>query len=377
MAKQEEKTKIRYRLAKGLKYIDSDNVNETMKDFTAHFEKELPGSKVIYMTETGSVLHGTNSESSDSDYKGIYIPSLESIIRNDFSPVISIKTNEDKGSNGADDIDVELFSLQEFCKLAGKMESNTIEILFSMNSNKVIVETEESLMIKEKQDIFVSQNIDQFIGFAMSMAYRYSEKGDRLKEVQDLYDFFKNMNLSKTAMKTTPISKFEKEIKEFCKGKEYVSYIVAEKSNKNEGQYIKILNKMYIESVKVGYLLKGLEARLNSFGKRAEKAKESDGIDYKAFAHAIRAIRQARDILLDGKLVYPIPYAEDLKTIKYSKILTKLELSNQVEEEYQDLLDLRESDTSKTQKNPVFYKIEDLKVGIYNYFIEKQIKGEK
>lgn len=376
MVKQEqnERSKLRYLLSDGLVHIDTDYAKDTMPEFIKHFEKELPGSKVIYITETGSVLHGTNSESSDSDYKGIYIPSLESIVKNDYQAIINIKTNDTEGKNNDKDIDMELFSIQEFFRLGGTLEANSIEILFSMNSDKVLFESVESRMIKEKQDIFVSQNIEQFIGFAMSMAYKYSEKGDRLKEVQELYDLFTNLNLSKTALKQHKISDYEDMIKEFCVGKEYVEYSIAPGSDSKPAYYIQILNKMYIETSKVGYVMKGISSRLNSFGKRAEKAKESDGIDYKAFAHAIRAIRQAKDILTDGILVYPVPYAEDLKTIKFSKSLTKTELSNQVEEEYQDLLDFRESKTSTTPEQPIFEKIEDLKVDIYNYFITKEVK---
>ena len=369
-----DRTKLRYRLAEGLELIDTKDTKNTMPKFISHFEEVMNGSKIIFITQTGSVLHGTNSDLSDSDYKGIYIPSVESIVSENYDKVINIKTNDTGLKNGAEDIDMELFSIQNFFEQASGMEANNIEILFSMTSDKVLYETTESKMIRDNQTKFITDKIQGFIGFAMNMAYKYSEKGDRLTEVQDILNFFKEKDLSKSALKKVAISEYENELIEFCKDKEYIQYELGQASNGLEAMYLIVLGKMYIASSKVGYVINGLDSRLNSFGKRAEKAKASGGVDLKAFAHAIRAIRQAKDLLLTGRLEYPIPYAAELKEIKYSETLNKEQLSNMVEEEYQSLIELQESDEIIVPEEVNLDELERLKVNIYNVFILDNLK---
>ena len=361
------------RLAAGLNLIDTENPKETIPKFTKDFEQKVPGAKVIYITETGSVLHGTNSDSSDSDYKGIYIPSLESIILNNYYSVVNIKTNQEDTKNGADDIDMELYSIFTFFEKAGSMESNNIEILFSMFSSKILLETEESRMIKDNKDMFLSSNVEQFIGFAMSMAYRYSEKGDRLREVYELEQYFKeNMKgMSKQKIKTTPIRDLT-DLEEFVKDKEYLDIVEKEAADKKMALYLQVLNSYYILGAKIGHVYNGVAGRLTSFGKRAEKAKDSDGIDNKAFAHALRAILQSTELLTTKNIVFPLTYAKRLKDMKYSTTMTRKELSDIIEEEYEELIKLKDSDKVILPAKIDSEKLDKLKVEIYKLFMKGQ-----
>lgn len=77
-----------------------------------NFEQYLPSDyKLLYVTEYGSTLYGTDSESSDTDYRGIYLPSIQDIILNKAKHTISISTGNQHSSNSASDVDVSLFSV--------------------------------------------------------------------------------------------------------------------------------------------------------------------------------------------------------------------------------------------------------------------------
>jgi predicted nucleotidyltransferase len=44
------------------------------------FRTKYPDYKIVYLTHYGSILYGTNSESSDIDIKGIFIPTMNDVI---------------------------------------------------------------------------------------------------------------------------------------------------------------------------------------------------------------------------------------------------------------------------------------------------------
>ena len=55
-------------------------------------------SKVVFKCIFGSHLYGLNTEDSDKDFKGIFIPSFEDIVLGS-NEVISVKTGNDKSKN--------------------------------------------------------------------------------------------------------------------------------------------------------------------------------------------------------------------------------------------------------------------------------------
>jgi len=350
-------------LTQSLFLINPKNDIETIKLFVSDFEKKMPGSKIIYLTETGSTLHGTASDKSDNDYKGIYIPSIDDILLEEITPVINLKTSEFK--NSETDIDVELFSIYDFFKLASIMEANALEVLFSMFVDKVKYQTEESQIIKDNYECFLSSNVQKFIGFAINMAFRYSINGDRLKEVEDFYLKLseKAKELTKKERKTLPISVLG--IKEILKENnyEYINTTMAEGPDNSLIEYLVVLGKMYPLSFKVDFVLKKIETQTLGFGKRVQKTKENDNVNYKAFAHALRAIWQAKELLETGKMSYPIVNLEKIREIKFSNSLTLEELSNLVEDELSKLMVLMERGNT-LPKEVDFEKIKELKLKI-------------
>ena len=51
------------------------------------FQEKYPNYKLVYVTKVGSHLYGTASETSDIDYRGVFIPDVESV----FLKVIYLK----------------------------------------------------------------------------------------------------------------------------------------------------------------------------------------------------------------------------------------------------------------------------------------------
>lgn len=318
----------------------------TMERVNSILEEIIPpGFKVIYLTKSGSELHGTNSKNSDTDIKGIFVPSVDAVILKDYEEVIYFATKED-GKNSADDIDIELFSVNEFFRLLSKGEAGAVDILFSMFSPSVILETKESLLIKDNYKEFLVRTTDAFVGFAMKQASLYTVKGERLQAIEDFISFLENIavGLTKNQQKTK-IKEFKDLIQEFFQGKE----LFFGEESRDEGEYISVLGRLYSYENPLNNVIGGAMNIRKQYGSRVEKAK-TDGIDYKAFSHAVRALKENIELLTTEFIVFPLTYAEELIEIKQGKITDVEYLSNLIEDLYTQVKSL-ENTTSLPQYN--------------------------
>lgn len=66
----------------------------------------------------GSHLYGLNTENSDLDYKGIYLPSLNNYLLQTVQKTIQHSTGSQTSRNTKEDIDSQMFSLNYFIELA-------------------------------------------------------------------------------------------------------------------------------------------------------------------------------------------------------------------------------------------------------------------
>lgn len=279
----------------------------TNKQYIKQVKEMLPdGSKLLYLTHFGSALYGTNSKVSDVDLKGIYIPSLQSCVLGTSKETIKFTTGENHSKNTENDMDVELYSIQHFCKLLKKGEVGTIDLLFSMFSNKIIYGENRVQYIKNMKYSLVSKNSKSFIGYAMNQASRYGIRGKRYNAVLELIEFLETLNEKDKIADVIDLILAKN-----------INYITKEADIKNpEVQYIKVLESKYNFTFDVKYLKKQVQQKLESFGSRAKLSAE--GIDWKSLSHAYRVIMEINELSETGKIEFPLVYSDKIKEIKYA-----------------------------------------------------------
>src|SRR5689334_12740535 len=130
--------------------------------------------KLVCKTVFGSNLYGTATPSSDTDVRGIFIPSKRDILLGRVP-----KTNREQEAGKEDDY--ELYSLHHFVKLACEGQTVAFDILWTPSK---LVELgpaggvwEELVQLRGK---FLSKRMNAFIGYARGQAAKYSLKGERL-----------------------------------------------------------------------------------------------------------------------------------------------------------------------------------------------------
>ncbi len=280
---------------------------------------------IIVKMKFGSHLYGTDTEDSDLDYKGIFMPSKEEIFLNRIPKCYSHQTNKDNESkNTKDDVDEEIYSLHYFIKLACECQTIALDMLHAPDD--MILETSEIWKeIVKNREKFYTKNLKAFVGYARRQASKYGIKGSRLDAVRGVIRLLKPYQ-SRTGLFGAPYKLgglwdylFEGEHQKFI-----------EPSPNGIRQYM-VCGKILQETQTIDYALMVLEKFEKEYGKRAKMAAENRGIDWKAISHAMRAAYEVEELLTKKTITFPLKQAIFLLKIKQGRLHYLNEVSPKLE----------------------------------------------
>jgi hypothetical protein len=260
--------------------------------------------KLVYM-KFGSHLYGTNTESSDDDFKGIYMPTKRQILLAKFPKSISTSTGDKHGKNGAGDIDDEMFSLHRFIELACEGQTVAIDMLHAPDS-MIIESSDVWKAIAANRDKFYTKNLKAFVGYCRRQAAKYGVKGSRLNAAKEVIALLSGLP-SDTRMR---------DVWSMLPTGEHIHHLEPNDKDTNKCKIYQVCGKKFLETVKVDSVIESLAIFVTAFGSRAELAAKNQGIDWKALSHAMRAAYQLEEIYTKGTIVFPLEQAGYLKRIK-------------------------------------------------------------
>lgn len=260
--------------------------------------------KAIVKMIFGSHLYGTADESSDKDYKGIFLPSKEQIMLNRISKSITSHTKRDNNSkNTKDDIDTELYSLHYFIHLACEGETVALDMLHAPDD--LIIEKDNDIwgFIIKNRHRFYTSNLKAFIGYARRQASKYGIKGSRLNDAKKVLDFCNQYDA-------------DIKLKEIWDELPVGEHIFKLLPDINGIRMYEVCGRKMGETTRLSYLKDVVENFYKAYGARAEQAAKNEGIDWKAVSHALRAALQVKQILTEGTITFPLKEANYLRTVK-------------------------------------------------------------
>jgi len=265
----------------------------------------------------GSHLYGTNTEASDEDYKGIFLPPVEDIFLGRIPKTFAASPKDDTRKNTAGELDCEYYSLHHFLKLACQGQTVAIDMLFA--PEKLVWKSEEHGWIwdaiQENRSLLLSKQMNAFVGYARGQAAKYSLKGARLNKLQEFHDVLADID----TLDATPIS-----------------YLWAklprddERENQQGIRELQIAGKWYGETTSIANVLLSVRKSINRYGNRARSAANAEGVDWKALSHAVRVSKELIELLTFGSIAFPLSDAE---------LLLKIKLGQVPMEEVQSILD--------------------------------------
>ena len=136
----------------------------TIPKFYEKFNPDLSWIKnnTIYLVRHGSHAYGTNTESSDEDFKGVAIPTKE----------YYLGANKRFEQAELKDPDTVIYEIRKFINLAAASNPNIIEVLFVEEGDIVHVDNLGRLLLDNKEK-FLSKRIKHtFTGYAVSQLKR-------------------------------------------------------------------------------------------------------------------------------------------------------------------------------------------------------------
>ena len=249
---------------------------------------------LLAKTLFGSNLYGTNIAGSDTDYRSIYLPPIEDCLLLRVRDAWTDKSEQDAA----------FFSLQKFLSMAVQGQSIAIELLCApLSANQVTSPLWERLQANRHR--FFSKSMHSFLGFAKSMASKYSTRVDRLHETEAVLGL-----LTKHAL---------------CYRLGLLWDILPESTNcqkttndrqtGSDKRVYRVCGRDIQVSVTVPYAISIVQKIVNSYGERVRKV-ESGNIEWKALMHAFRAAYQVRDIVQFNDLHFPLKQADWLRELR-------------------------------------------------------------
>ena len=151
--------------------------------------------ELLVKTIFGSHLYGTNTEESDMDYKGIFMPSKKEMFLGKIPKCISETTKSGNTSkNTAEDVDTDIYSLQYFIELALQGETVALDMLHTPTHPFTIATHpiwDELVSLRSK---FYTKNLKAFVGYCRRQAANYGIKGSRISAAKSVISLLRSHN---------------------------------------------------------------------------------------------------------------------------------------------------------------------------------------
>ena len=268
----------------------------------------------IFKTLFGSELYGTNTPTSDRDYKGIFKAPLSNIVLGRESHTIfeNEESKREDGRNNPDAVDCEWIELRRFIKdcLAG--QTYALDMLFANIEMWELSSTSWWEIIGNKQKL-LSKDVKPYIGYCRQQATKYGLKGSRLGELIRVIEWLES--LPQGDLLSERISKLEESEFAFVETKFFKSQL-----KDVEQTFLVILDKRFPVNATAKKMLESLNILREKYGCRAIEAMNNENIDWKAISHAYRCMYQLAELAETGTIVFPLKDAEKLKAIKLGQI---------------------------------------------------------
>lgn len=280
------------------------------------------GVTLLYACKFGSHLYGMNTPESDTDYKGLFLPSKEQCFTQNVSKSITYTSGENSSKNTDEDVDIQLWSLQYFLKMVSRGETNSLDLLYSFTFPEMEVYKLDIMdsIFGNHNRLFDIKSCNAYVGYAIGQAKKYGIKGSRLGVLKSVnrhvIDWIRDYN-GDEKIEDIRLRSYLPSLS--LSGLFDSSYCFTKKFDVNKDNPMEglvLCGKVHMESIPLLEFYKRVNGEYKKYGNRAEEAEKNNGLDWKALSHALRALSQMKQLIKKGYIKYPLENANELKNIK-------------------------------------------------------------
>jgi predicted nucleotidyltransferase len=293
--------------------------------------------KPIFKTTYGSFLYGTNVETSDTDIKGVFVPTADQLLEQEVPSTDTNNTNKSSDrKNTSEDVDIQLTSLKKFLFDLANGQTYALELLFA--PKQFWIEEPHPLWFKllENKDKLISKNVTAMVSYARAQAYKYGEKGKRLEVFKDVVEWLESYLIDDEIKNQRIFYSLEIAPKFHLLAEKHKDFISIHKKENDISnvEYLDINGVMVPVNSTFEYAYNVYKPRLEEYGDRAKQAAKDKGNDLKAIYHAIRIANQAEELLRTGNITLPRPEADLLLKVRKG-LLSEQEMKSLVDESFE------------------------------------------
>lgn len=267
---------------------------------------EIVEQNKILELRVGSHLYGTNTENSDEDFCGVFIPpinyyfGLDSVNEAD----LSIKSKLENGRNSKDAIDRKFYELRKFVKLAIDNNPSIIEMLFVNKENIVFYNYFGEALLDNKHLFPYKECYHRFKGYAISQTKKMLVKSGNMKDLKLGLDLLEEVAREEIS------SKYMFEVESILCHSPYFG--------DNGNQHL-LVGDIYIQkNITIKRAIEQIQERVSKFGNRKDLV-EDYGFDVKFASHSVRLLKQCKELLDTGEIVFPLKEKDLILDIKRGK----------------------------------------------------------
>jgi len=313
--------------------------------------------RTIFLGRHGSHAYGLNVATSDTDVKGICIEPLPYHL----GSLHRFEQYERMGNSGGGDlqllksfvdepIDLVIYSLKKFVRLAADCNPNIIEILY-IDDSDIIFMNKFGERLREARDLFLSQKARfTFAGYAHTQLKRIKTHRSWLLNPPTHKPTREEYNLSqRTKATSSELGLFEDTLTKGTEVKisaELYTVLMAERSYK---QAMMHWDQYMTWKKKRNPARAALEAEY--------------GYDTKHGMHLLRLMRMCKEIMLTGHVLVKRPDRDDLLAVRYGQ-RSYDDLVEEAEQLEEECAALYGSDTCHLPKNPPREKLDKMLVDL-------------
>ena len=283
---------------------------------------------LLYLSEFGSHLYGTADETSDRDYRGIFLPSKYNLYLGRAKHELNFSTGSQDSKNTNEDVDIKLYSIQKFMKSLSEGETGAMDLLFSNKSRNNYTHEKYPLLMSDiigKLPYLINAStMKAYYGYAMSQAKKYGIKGSRYNRFLEAYGIANGVSEQLRVADIVPMLEPVMDKSE-CFVKE-----------DGDEKYLVLGGKLHDFTVSIGEFKKRISKTINEYGDRIK----DNAVDWKSLSHAVRALDQLFEFFTTGMIEFPLKNAKHIYNIKHGlcnfdevleEIENKLDLVQQIQ----------------------------------------------
>lgn len=268
----------------------------------------------------GSHLYGLDTPESDTDVKGIFLPTVKELLLDNYKHSVSLSSGPDHVKNSKYDTDIDFMSLHRFIKLATAGEIVPLDMLHAEDVSRGRHHGYIWDSLRTCRDKFYSKNLKAFNGYIKRQLNRYGVKDSisyNVNEVLTILEMQDRRARLEDVVHMLPTTDHT-----------YIDDV------ENDQTYYVINGKKYRLNMDVARLVTVLKKATKNFKATQAMLATNTGIDWKACSHALRVGFQAYHLYKDGEFTYPLDSNKFLMDVK----LGNLNYKNLVEPAMEDLI---------------------------------------